>query len=391
MDRMRAWDRIVLALNDAMLDDAHWPVASGLMDDACGVKGNALVVGKGRSQKDGEIFLSRFCQRGIRDRERESRYFENYYPRDERVPRVAQLPDGELVHMADLYTEEERKISAAYNEALRRGGYQNGLNVRLDGPGGVSIVWVLADTIERGGWGDSQVGMIENLLPHIRHYVRVRGALGKAQAVGSSLTDLLDNRRIGVIHLGQDGNIVAANDRARGILCLGEGLLDAGGRLSAWLPPENTRLKRILAGALCASGGKAVGGSMTIRRRPLLPRLTVHVNPVAKREWDFGLWGTAALVLVVEQESHAKFDLVDENQISRSLVGATLGLTPAESHVAALLAEGQTVRSIAAATDRKESSVRWLLSRIFKKHGISRQAELVRLVFSLAELSEDRR
>ena len=391
MDRQEAWDRIVLLLNEAMLDDAHWPAAFGLIDEACGMKGNALVVGRGRSQEDCRIFLARFCQRGVRDSDRESWYFENYYPRDERVPRVAQLPDGKLVGMTELYTEEERKTSAAYIEALPRGGYQHGLNVRLDGPDGTSIVWVLADSIERGGWGVSQIGLIENLLPHIRRYVRVRGALTRAEALGSSLTDMLENTRIGVIHLGRDANIVAANDRARDILRLGEGLLDAGGQLSAWLPPENARLKQMLAAALRPSGGKPVGGSMTIRRRPLLPRLTVHVNPVTAREWDFGRWDTAALVLVVEQENHAKFDVVVENQINRAHVSAMLDLTPAETQVAALLAEGETVRSIAAATERKESSIRWHLGRIFKKNDISRQSELVRLVLSLTELQADRR
>ena len=391
MDRQGALDRILPSLNNAMLDDVHWPLAFGLIDDACGIKGNALVVGKGRSQEDGRIFIARFCQRGVRNEERESWYFDNYYPHDERVPRVAQLPDGELAHMADLYTAEELKTSAAFNEALPRGGYQNGLNVRLEGPHGSSIVWVLADSLERGGWGSSQIEVIEYLLPHIRHYVRVRGALAKAEALGSSLTDMLDNTRVGVIHLGPNGNIVAANDRVREILRRGEGLLDGGGRLSAWLPPDNTRLKEILAGALRTSGDEPAGGSTTIRRRPLKPPLTVHVSPLKGIDWDFGIGPVAALVLIVEHQTQAKFNLPNANQIDSALVSTTLGLTPAEGHVAAMLAQGETVRSIAVTTSRKESSIRWHLRQIFKKTGVSRQADLVRLVFALTEFSEYRR
>ena len=392
MDRQAACDRALASLNEAMLDDVHWPATSALIDDACGMKGNALVVGRGRSQEEGRIFVARFCEHGVRNEEREGWYFDNYYPRDERVPRVAQLPDGELVHMTDLYTAEELKTSAAYNEALPRGGYQNGLNVRLNGPDGTSIVWVLADSIERGGWGNSQIEVIEHLLPHIRHYVRVRGALAKTGALGRSLTDLLNNTRVGVVHLGRNGNIIInANDRAQNILRRGDGLLDGGGRLSAWRPPDNTRLQEVLAGALRTSGSEPVGGSMTIRRRGLLPPLNLHVNPLKGRDWDFGVGPVVVVVLIVEQQSQAKSDLVGENQINRVLVATTLGLTPAESHVAALLAEGETVRSIAVATDRKESSVRWHLRQIFKKQGISRQADLVRLVFSLVEFSEQRR
>ena len=391
MVRQEALDHVLVSLNEAMLDDARWPVAFGLIDDICGMKGNALVVGRGRSQEDGEILLARFCQRGVRNEEREGWYFDNYYPHDQRVPRVAQLPDGQLVHMTDLYTEEELKTSAAYNEALPRGGYQNGLNVRLDGQDDTSIVWVLADSIERGGWGSSQIEIIEYLLPHIRHYVRVRGTLAAAEALGSSLSDMFDNARVGVIHLGRNGTIINANDRARDILRRGDELLEWGGRLSAWLPPDNTRLEQIVAGALRTSGVGPVGGSMTIRRRALLPRLTVHVNPLKGRDRDFGIGPAGALVLIVEQRSQAKFDGVGENQIDRALVAAMLGLTPAESLVAAMLAEGETVRSIAAATGRKKSSIRWHLGQIFKKQGISRQADLIRLVYSLVEFSEHRR
>ena len=391
MDRQGAMDRVLPLLNNAMLDDVHWPLAFGLIDDACGMKGNALVVGKGRSQEDGRILLARFCQRGARNEERENWYFTNYYPSDERVPRIAQLPDGELAHMTDLYTPEELKTSAAFNEALPRGGYQDGLNVRLDGPDGASIVWVLADSLERGGWGSSQIETIEYLLPHIRHYVRVRGTLAAAEALGSSLTDMLDNTRVGVIHLGPNGNIVTVNDRARAILRGGDGLLDGGRRLSAWLPPDNARLEEILAGALGTSGGEPVGGSMTIRRRRLRPRLTVHVNPLKGPDWNFGLGSVAALVLIVEHPTQAKFNLPNANQIDHALVCTALGLTPAEGHVATMLAQGETVRSIAVATSRQESSVRWHLRQIFKKTGASRQTDLVRLVFALTEFSEYRR
>ena len=97
-----AFDRILRSLHDAMLDDA------------CGIKGNALVVGKGQSQQDGQIFLASFCYHGERHPERERWYFDLYYPRDERVPRVAQLPDSRLVRIDDLYTEKELWRSPAY-------------------------------------------------------------------------------------------------------------------------------------------------------------------------------------------------------------------------------------------------------------------------------------
>ena len=378
------FERSMASLHDAMLDDAHWPATSALIDKACGIKGSALVVGKGRSQTDGQIFLARLCRRGERYPECERWYFDLYYPWDGRVPRVAQLPDSRLVPVTELYTDQELKNSAAYNEGLLRGGYQHGLNVRLDGPDGSSIVWTLAESTERGGWGSAQIEMIERLLPRIRQYVQVRRALAGAEALGASLADLLDSTRVGVIHLDQRGGIVEANDRARGILRRGDGLFDQDGFLRARQPADHTRLETLLAGALRTHGSEAAASdSMTIRRPPGVPRLVVHIKPVDDRRLEFGLRHVAALVLVVDAGSPPRLDA--------KLVAEALGLTPAESQVAVMLSEGRTVRDIAMATGRQEGTVYILLKRAYKKLGISRQVDLVRLVLPLADVSALRR
>ena len=228
-----------------------------------------------------------------------------------------------------------------------------------------------------------QIEMVEHLLPHIRQFVRVRQALASAEGLRASVIHLLDNARIGVIHLDRRGRITEANDPARDTLRQGDGLWDQDGFMYARLPADNARLESLLGGALPTLFGEAVSGSMTIRRPPGLPRLAVHVSPLGVHQMDFGALRVAALVLVVDPQS--------DPRIAPELVAATLGLTPAESQVAAMLAEGRTVRDMAVATDRKESTVRWLLNRVYDKQGISRQADLVRLVLSLAELSRPRR
>ena len=87
-------------------------------------------------------------------------------------------------------------------------------------------------------------------------------------------------------------------------------------------------------------------------------------------------------MLVVEPGSPAR--------INPALVASALGLTPAESRVAAALAEGNSVRDIAQATGRQDNSVRFLLKKIYKKQDIWRQADLVRLVLSITEFSDSR-
>ena len=142
-------------------------------------------------------------------------------------------------------------------------------------------------------------------------------------------------------------------------------------------------LQGLLARALPPFGAQGAGGSMMVRRSAALPPLVLHINPVGRQETDFHLWPVAALVLVVDPASHTRID--------PAVAAATLGLTGMESRVAVLLAEGMNVREVAAATGRRESTIRSHVKHMFAKHGLSRQADLVRLVLSLASAPESRR
>ena len=80
-----------------------------------------------------------------------------------------------------------------------------------------------------------------------------------------------------------------------------------------------------------------------------------------------------------------KARLPSQSRIDPLLVAERLNLTPTESRVAVALAEGNTVRLIAEAMRRKESTIRWFLRQIYRKLSISREVELVRLVLLLTQ------
>ena len=225
MSERDAFQRILASLYDAMLDDTRWPATSALLDEACGLTGNALLVGEGPKDDIRVLFVGLYY-RGHRRTDLEREYLEVYHPINEGIPRQLQRPEGHLVHIKDMYTSEELKTSRAYNDALLRAKYQNGLNVLLEGPGGSRMTWSLADPVASDGWGSSQIAMVRRLLPHIRQFVRVRQALVRAEAHDTTVTALLDNRRIGVLHLDRRGRIMAVNDRARLILRHDDGLSD---------------------------------------------------------------------------------------------------------------------------------------------------------------------
>ena len=379
MSGQDAFDGIVAALHDAAFDDAKWLAASALIDDACRIKGTALVHGEGDAQDGVEIFLARFCYRGVRRDDLVREYFDVYHPADERVPRLRQQPDRRLVPVRSLYTEQELRTSPAYNEALRHCEGQNGLNVRMDGPDGSRIVWATGDSVDSGEWSSDQIATIEHLMPHVRQYASVRQALVDAGALGTSLAALLENTWSGIVHLDRRGRILASNDKAGvpappGRRVVRPGRLSAGWAAGGQRPPSNSAGARTAAlrrpGRQRVDDGEALARPAAARAAPEPRGRPGPRYPDPAR--------VAAIALVVEPGSRVRID--------RSLVSAILGLTPSETEVAVMLAEGHAVRDIAWATGRRESTVRWHIKHIFNKHGFNRQLELVQLVLSLAAI-----
>ena len=377
MNPRDAIDGILRQLYQAMLDEPHWPAVSALVDEACGISGNGLVVGDGSD--DSAVYFCTFLFHGERRQDLERAYFEVYHDHDEALPRLRAAPDGQLVYVPDLYSEEELKTSPAYNEMLPRLSSQKGLDVHFDGPDGLRIVWSIGDPVATAGWQSAQLELLDHLLPHVRQFVLVRQALAAAGAQDAGLAALLDQDRIGAIHLDRRGRVVAANATALAILRRGDGLYDRDGALHAWLPEDRGRLRKLLRRALPSLGGEAsAAGSMTVRRPPGRPRLTLHVTPVGGAAADYGGLRVAALVLLVDPASRPRID--------PGHVATVLGLMPSEGRVTALLAEGRSVREIAALTAFEEGYVRWLLKQVYKKQGVSGQVALVRLALAASAL-----
>ena len=382
MSEQEAFERILASLHEAALDRAHWATASALIEEALGAHGSSMAFGDGSCEEDIRIYFLWQFFRGQRHPELEREYHDVYYPLDERPPRIRHAPDSQLFHITDLLTEEELKTSATYNELLVRGHARNAIHVRLDGPNGSRIVWVVNDPVDGDSWSSAQLDSIRRLLPHVRQTVRVQQALAGAGALGASLAKLLDTTGLGIVQLDGRGRIVAANDRARDVLRTGSGLFDEGGFLYARAPEDNAELQGLLTQALPRFGGQGAGGSTMVGRQAGVAPLVLHVNPVGRQETDFHLWPVAALVLVADPAGHTRID--------PAVAAAALGLTGMEGRVAVLLAQGMNVREITAATDRGESTIRSHVKHMLAKHRLSRQADLVRLVLSLAGAREPR-
>ena len=373
MNPQERFERILASLHEAMLDDSHWVATSALIDEACGAKGNHLVFRTTGHDDDIRTLFMRFCYRGEHRGDLEREYLANDYPADEHLPRLRRLPANKIAHVSTLFPEGRLKLSATYNEMMPRYHFQDGLNVRLDGPVGTRIIWGIADPSIGKGWSNQQLDLVTRLVPHMRQFVHVRHALVEARALHTTLEGLLENTRAGVVHLDRRKRVVAANDRARGLFRQGALRSDRSGLLHLAEWNDDGDLQRLLDRAVPRFGGQGESGSMVVKHPySSTPSIVFHVTPVEDRDSGFRTFRSAALVLAIEPKGQGRID--------REVLRAELGLSPAESEVAALVAEGKSIREVMAAIGRGEHTVRWHIKQAHAKLGVSRQAELTRIV-----------
>lgn len=379
MTTQGVFERTLLLLYEAALTDDKWVAAAASINDVIRTNGHSLSYANPSPPANPKVLLSRFFVGAERRDDMEELYFSDYYGRDEAIPRLHGLRDGELAYRSDLYTDQEKKTSVVYNEFRCTYGTQHGLYVGLDGLDGGAVVLSLGNSTEGGSWGHDQIRTIKRLAPHLRQFARVRHAMAQARALSASLTELLDNGRSGFIQLDHRGRILEANDRAREILLERDGLRDSGGVLAAGIPAENAELQRLLATALPAYGGQAAGGSMKITRTKTPTPLVLEVCPVRTGSADRRMGDVAALVLLVDPAARPRID--------PAFAARVLGLSPAESRVAVDLAAGHTITGIAAELGCAESTVRTHVRRAYRKLSVRKQTELVRMIMSLEALT----
>ena len=373
----RLFEDTVEALLDAAYDDARWGAAFSAMDRLCGLNGGQFTHMTYYTEGVLEATFGACYIRGDPHEEIVADWVGNYADGCENVPRVGTLPTWRLTHNEELFTPGEKRSSRIYNEFQPKYDCRDQVAVVVDRPSDDRrrndyLMWTMANATR--DWGGEKLERIRALLPHIRQAVRVRQELVSAEAHAyADVTALLENAALGVVLLGRRGRIAAVNAPAQTMLRAGGGLYEWRGELRAGLPREDARLRRSVAAALPGVVDVPVGAHLSIRRAAGLP-LLVHVHPVNVRRMDFGAERLAVLVLIRDPDVH---------RVDARLVGDMLGLTPAESRVAVLLAMGRSVREIAREVGRTENTIRWTLKKALAKTDSARQADLVRLVMQL--------
>lgn len=229
---------------------------------------------------------------------------------------------------------------------------------------------------EQGPFDERQGIILETLLPHIQRALRLHRELATLRSSEQGLESALDAFGHAVIGLNGNGKVLFVNQTARSLLAASDGLRIKDGRLVADVAGDDEELQFRCAQAASAGSGFAASGALVVHRSCGRPRLRVALVPFARNL----LPQIAELsVLVFLYDSARK-------PVSRAtLLRAFFKLSPAEIRLTELLASGIEVTAAAEYLRMSTLTARFHLSSVFRKTGMRRQSDLIRLVLNLPD------
>jgi len=223
----------------------------------------------------------------------------------------------------------------------------------------------------RGPFEEAEARVFRALLPHMQRALRLHFELAGLRAARQGLEMALDAFDRAVFGLSGRGQVLFANRRASELLREGDGLCVRENRLAAESPGQSGELEWVLAQA---AGSGAGFSALLLGRRSGKPALRVTLMPFAGSLLGH-VPGLATLVFVDDPARRA----ASRAEVLRALYR----LSPTEARIADLLAEGKEISAAAEALRMSGKTARFHLKSIFRKMGVKRQTELVRVALGL--------
>lgn len=368
----RVFRTLVLQTMDAAVDAQRWPGVVRAVAEACGGIGG-MMFGCSLGQP-GRSFLRNGGLDPDINQLFSERFQDNPWTRAAAAWRgsgafdIESLVDRRVVMRSEFYADVVQpqgiRTMTAMNLPLGAGFDTAGMSLAFDG--------------HDDGAARAAVALLDALAPYLRRAAAVNVRLDAATVLAQGLAAALNAMPHAALLLAQDARIVFANQRAERLLAEGDGLRVADGLLSATRGDDARTLRRMVGEAAAAAlGGEPPGPDATpIARASGRSPLSVLLTPVRDLREQLPLPGRPAVMLVVtdsEEQLAAPSRAVARLQV-------LFGLTPTESRVALLVAQGMSGPEAAETLGIGPGTVHAHLKSLFAKTGVRRQAGLARLL-----------
>jgi DNA-binding CsgD family transcriptional regulator/PAS domain-containing protein len=356
------YQQLLEAIYDAAIDPGLWPNAIEQVSDALGAIGGMFISFDPHEPQRSAFALSRLDPDLMQD----------YLERHSQTCLWAQLPNIMPVGTASsgdrFVPASDLEHTEFYDDILRPQRILHTAVAVLARDAKRSVGFSMFRGRDKGPVDDNDVAVLSALAPHVKRAAQIGWRLAARAAVEGAKDAALDRLDDGVILIDRRSRVLFANRAASSIVALRDGLTLSGEGLRTAMVADNRRLQRLIADAASGSGG----GTMRVSRPSLAESFLLLVSPTRPQgPWPVEL-GPVVVIFITDPERAPKLELPQ-------LVGL-FGLTATEAKVALLIASGKGGPECARELRMSANTVHTHMRRIFRKLGVHRQADLVRVL-----------
>lgn len=377
------YDRLVDLLYQGALEQQPWQCALPALREALDSQVASLVL-RPPSESDRGVILNSVRSAGegsdrpLADPDdwEVTAYREQFFSLDPFV----NLPPDKVIALADILSDRELMTSDYYLHYLEPIGVFRILGVDTIEPGGVVARLRFSRGRSEPAFAARDRQLLARLTPHLRRALQIYARLQRTASERDVYAGAVDGLSVATIILDEHARMLNSNAMATALLEEADGLSLRGQRLYIAARETNQALQQAVTSIIQAQqrGEPGVVKALRIPRSAGRSDLGLVVRPVPA---PGGEAQSSPCVAVFISDPDLR------ESASRQTLGELFGLTPAEANLAILLARGLSLAEVSGAQNISPHTARAQLKAIFAKTGVSRQAELVRLVLkSVASL-----
>jgi len=229
-----------------------------------------------------------------------------------------------------------------------------------------------------GEWSDGDLRVVDEILPHMSRALKIHSEFTHLRLRQDALLKGLDRLVIGLILYDRNGKPVYINPTAMAIIDSHPALELHEGNLLLINPEDERNLRKTIVDTAAIDPDDSWKQSVAIgiTHPDVEAPLPILVTPMHEHLITSDLDHEGAKVAVFLTDPNL------QQPISVDSLVSVYSLTPSEAQVAISLANGHSIDQIANQSHHSSHTIRSQLKAVFRKTGVSRQSELIKLLLT---------
>lgn len=292
------------------------------------------------------------------------------------------LAEGQITSLAELMPGDALVKSEFYQQYLKPIGVHHILAADTTAADGSLARLRVSRGAEENSFGEREKQLCQRVIPHLRQAIFLHASRNRIESERELFAGAMDKLSVGTILLDQNLQFLHGNQLANDLLEQKDGISVIERKLHLHQQDESQQLYQLLQEIKESQLQHQTGivKAFRIRRPSGRPDLALVIRPVPASEWSEGQNNPAIALFLSDPEQ--------QFSTSQQTLVELFNFTKAEAALALLLTRGLTLAEASSQLNISQHTARAQLKAIFAKSGVTRQAELIRLIVkSVADLA----